>query len=63
MITHVGTNDINSDIDTLKNLQIIVARVKMKSAHTKIIISLIIRQDQQNIEGNIKEMNKDIKAL
>ena len=64
MIIHVGTNDINSNNDTLENLQTIVARVKKKSAHTKIIISsLIIRQDWRNIDGKIKEMNKDIKAF
>ena len=28
MILHVGTNDINTDIDTLSNLQTIVARIK-----------------------------------
>ena len=64
VLIHVGTNDINLNTDTLKNLQTIVARVKRKSAHMKIIISsLIIRQDQRNIEGKIKEMNKDIKAF
>ena len=64
MIIHVGTNDISTNIDTINNLQTIVACVKKKSAHTKIIISsLLIRQDQRNIEGKIKEMNNDINAF
>ena len=51
-VIHVGTNDINSNIDRLNNLQTIVARVKKKSAQTKIIISsIIIRQDQPNVEN------------
>ena len=45
MILHVGRNDINTDIDTLSNLQTIVARIKKKSSNTKIVISsLLIRQ-------------------
>ena len=64
MIIHVGANDMNSNIDTLNNLQTIVARVKKKSAQTKIIISsIIIRQDQPNVERKINEMNKDLKVF
>ena len=64
MIIHVGTNDINSNIDTLNNLQTIVARVKKKSAQTKIIkSSIIIRQDQPNVERKINEMSKDLKVF
>ena len=64
MIIHVGTNDINLNIDKLNNLQTVVASVKKKSAQTKIIISsIIIRQDQRNVEKKINEMNKDLKVF
>ena len=62
IIIHVGTNDIGNDIDTITKIQNIVAHIKKKSSHTKIIISsLLIRHDKRKIEEKIKILNNELK--
>ena len=64
LIIHVGTNDLNTEIDTVANLQTTINRVKKKSSETKIIISsLLMRHDQKNIEEKVLQLNRDIKKL
>ena len=64
IIIHVGTNDIGNDIDTITNIQNIVAHIKKKSSHTKIIISsLLIRHGKRKIEEKIKILNNELKKF
>ena len=64
IIIHVGTNDIGNDIDTITNIQNIVAHIKKKSSHTKIIISsLLIRHSKRKIEEKIKILNNELKTF
>ena len=64
IIIHVGTNDIGNDIDTITNIQNIVAHIKKKSSHTKIIISsLLIRHGKRKIEEKNKILNNELKKF
>ena len=48
----------------LTNIQNIVAHIKKKSSHTKIIISsLLIRHDKRKIEEKIKILNNELKKF
>ena len=56
--------DLNTEIDTVANLQIIINRVKKKSRETKIMMpSLLMRLDQGNIEEKVLQLNSGIKKL
>ena len=64
IIIHVGTNEVNNDIDTLRNMETMVASIKKKSSHTKIMISsLLIRQDKRKNGEKVKTLNKGLKKF
>ena len=71
LILHIGSNDLtkkdlktDNEIDTIANLQNIINKVKKSTAQTIIeISSLIIRQDRQNIEKRVEELNGNLKTL
>ena len=64
IICHVGTNDIAENIDTAKNLQEVINKIKKKSAHTRIgISSIFTRTDIPNIGEKVQALNAKLKTL
>ena len=54
IIIHAGTNDLTNDVKTIANYKYIIEKIKKKSPHTKIAISLLtLRKDRKNIEKMI----------
>ena len=54
IIIHAGTNDLTNDVETIANYKYIIEKIKKKSPHTKIAISLLtLRKDRKNIEKMI----------
>lgn len=64
LVIHTGCNDLVNDIDTIKNLQSIIDRIKKQSSTTKIALSSVfIRKDKQNMENKVNELNANIEKL
>ena len=64
IIIHSGCNDLTNKIDTIENLQVIVNRIKAKSAHTKIAISSVFeRTDINGMEHKVRDLNLQLKSF
>lgn len=63
LITHVGTNDITKNIDTVKYLNEVIAFVKANSPSTEIILSNICKREDRNVEKERKHINDGIRNL
>ena len=64
IIVHAGTNDLTNDLETIANYKYIIEKIKKKSPHTKIAISLLtLRKDRKNIEKMIIKLNNAIREL
>lgn len=64
IIIHTGCNDLTNKIDTIEHLQVIVNRVKTKSANTKIAISSVfVRTDIKGMEHKVRDLNLKLKSF
>ena len=64
IICHTGTNDITNKIDKITNCQIIVNKIKKKTPHTKIAISLlIICKVKLGYDEKVKILNAELKKF
>lgn len=64
VIVHGGTNDLQNDIDSSKNIDKIISNVKKKSPTTNIVISnLITRRDQPGLCQKVDETNKKLEVV
>ena len=60
----MGTNDIRDEVDTVKNLQNVINKIKKKSAHRKIAISAAFkRTDYPELGKQIPILNSRLKDL
>lgn len=58
LILHVGTNDITSGCDTVKNLEKIREMINQITPETELIISNVItRDDKQGIQSEVNGIN------
>lgn len=64
LIIHIGTNDIQNNIDTIKNIDTITQYIKKTSSNTRIAISSIcIREDKNNILKKVSSINKSLEEF
>jgi len=62
LIVHAGTNDLEQNIETKKELQRIVSKARGKCADISIGISAIChREDKKHLQPKIKDMNNQLK--
>ena len=61
---HTGTNDLTNSIDTIANMNKILADVNKNSPTTEIIISTVItREDRKDIKKKVNALNSSLKAF
>ena len=59
LILHVGTNDLTSGCDTVKNLEKIREMIQQITPETELIISkVIIREDKKEIQSKVNGINQ-----
>ena len=64
LIIHIGTNDLTSNIDTVKQLKSIVKSIRDGTPHTKIAVSLLTpSNDIQEGKKKVDQLNRKLKAV
>ena len=64
LIIHIGTNDLTSNIDTVKQLKSTIKSIRDGTPHTKIAVSLLTpRNDIQEGKKKVDQLNRKLKAM
>ena len=64
LIIHIGTNDLTSNIDTVKQLKSTIKSIRDETPHTKIAVSLLTpRNDIQEGKKKVDQLNRKLKAM
>ena len=64
IVCHVGTNDIENNVNTVVNLQNVINKIKKKSSYTKIAISSVFKRlDHPEITKKVVDLNANLKTL
>ena len=64
LIIHIGTNDLTSNIDSVKQLKSTIKSIRNGTPHTKIAVSLLTpRNDIQDGNKKVDQLNRKLRAL